>query len=273
MSAVLNQRDAAPKLKVTILGSGTSQGVPMIGCNCPVCLSPDPRDKRTRCSIVIQTPAASILVDTPPDLRMQALRENLTRVDIVLMTHHHADHLMGFDDLRRFCDILGTDLPVYASETTLSAIKKIFPYAFLNPPIAGYVRVQGIVVSDKPFEYGGLQITPLPVLHGRLTNTAYLFTRNGRKLFAYLTDCNSIPPAVLELIRGVEVLVIDGVREKAHTTHFNVEGAVAASREIGALQSYLTHQAHDKTHAQRTSEMPERIGVAYDGQVIELPWD
>ncbi len=245
----------------------------MIGCDCPVCLSKDPRDKRTRCSIYVQTPLGSILVDTPPDLRTQALREGLSRVDAVFMTHPHADHLMGFDDLRRFCDILGHDLPVYASAETMVAIRSIFPYAFSDMPFPGYVRVHGHVILNEPFQVAGLDITPLPVIHGALTNTAYLFSRKGRKLFAYVTDCNAIPPGIIELLKGVEVLVIDGVRERIHSTHFNVEGAIEASRLIGAKQTFLTHQAHDKTHAQRSSEMPKGVGVAYDGQQLEFPWE
>ncbi len=260
-------------ITVTILGSGTSHGVPMIGCDCPVCQSTDPRDNRTRCSALIQTPEASILIDTSPDLRQQALREKLIRVDAVLLTHAHADHIMGFDDLRRFCDLLTHNLPVYGSAQTMEAVKQIFPYGFSPATrILGYVAVDGYVIDTSSFTIGGLLITPLPVLHGRMLNTAYLFSRNGRKLFAYVTDCNFISDEIFELIRNVEVLVIDGVRERSHTTHFNVKEAIQAAQKIAPQMAYLTHQAHDKSHAQRTAEMPPGISVAYDGMKITFPW-
>ncbi len=261
-------------ITVTVLGSGTSHGVPMIGCKCPVCLSTDPRDNRTRCSICVQTPLASILVDSPPDLRVQALRENIQRVDCVLFTHAHADHIMGFDDLRRFCDILGSEMPIYGSSFTIESIRTIFPYAFRpSPYIAGYVRILEHIVDSKPFDFGGLHITPLPVPHGAVINTAYLFSRKGKNLLAYMTDCNKIPDPVFELLNGLDTLIIDGTREKSHTSHFNVEGAIAASKIIKPQKTYLTHQAHDKSHAQRSAELPPNIEVAYDGLKIVLPWE
>ena len=258
------------KLVVTVLGSGTSQGVPMIGCRCPVCTSPDPRDQRTRSSIFLETPQVKILVDTTPDLRQQALREGLDHVDAVLFTHPHADHLMGFDDLRRFCDMQGGALPIYGSESTLGQIERIFFYAF-NPRkvVPGYVHVVPHVVSET-FLLGELEITPLPVPHGSLSTYGYLFARGGRKLLAYLSDCASVPEAVRALIEGVEVLIIDGLREKFHPTHLNVEGAVEASRSIGAKQSYLTHQTHEKRHEDRARGLPVGIGVAFDGQKLEF---
>ena len=180
---------SAPQLTVTVLGSGTSQGVPMIGCRCPVCQSTDPRDKRTRSSIYLATPQAKILVDTTPDLRQQALREGLDHLDAVLFTHPHADHIMGFDDLRRFCEMQGGPLPIYGSAETLEQIERIFYYAF-NPKevVPGYVHVMPHVVTE-PFELGGIEITPLPVPHGAVSTLGFLFSRGGRKLLAYLSDC------------------------------------------------------------------------------------
>ncbi len=262
-----------PKLIVTILGSGTSQGVPMIGCHCPVCQSRDPRDKRTRSSIYLETPHAKLLVDTTPDLRQQSLREGLDHLDAVLFTHPHADHIMGFDDLRRFCEMQGGPLPIYGSEETLGQIQRIFFYAF-NPKktVPGYVHAVPHVISDT-FELGGLEITPLPVPHGSLSTNGYLFSHRGRKLLAYLSDCAAVPEPIRERVAGVEVLIIDGLREKFHPTHLNVAGAVAAAQAIGAARSFLTHQTHEKTHVDRVQGLPPGVDVAYDGMNLEFILD
>jgi phosphoribosyl 1,2-cyclic phosphate phosphodiesterase len=257
-------------LSVTILGSGTSQGVPMIGCPCAVCASTDPRDKRTRSSIFLKTPEASLLVDATPDLRQQALREKLDWADAVLFTHAHADHVMGFDDLRRFCDLRGGALPIYGSAETLQQIERIFYYAFdPKKTVPGYVHVTPHVVTG-PFELGGLTITPLPVPHGSVSTNGYLFTRGGRKLLAYLSDCQSVPPDVAALMKGADVLIIDGLRDQPHPTHLNVSGAVEVARQIGAERAYLTHQTHDKKHADRERELPPGVGIVYDGMKLEL---
>jgi len=259
-----------PKLIITVLGSGTSQGVPMIGCHCPVCESTDPRDKRTRSSIHLETPQSRILVDTTPDLRQQALRERLDELDAVLFTHPHSDHLMGFDDLRRFCEIRGGPLPIYGSEQTLAQIQQTFFYAF-NPRkiVPGYVHVLPHVVSGT-FTLGGLEITPLPVPHGALSTNGYLFERGGRKLLAYISDCAAVPEPIRDRIAGVEVLIIDGLREKEHPTHLTVGGAVAAAQAVRAGQSFLTHQTHERTHLERARGLPDGIGVAYDGMKLEF---
>ena len=266
----MSQALESSKLIVTVLGSGTSQGVPMIGCRCPVCQSPDPRDKRTRSSIFLETPQVKILVDTTPDLRQQALREGLNHLDAVIFTHPHADHIMGFDDLRRFCELQGSSLPVYGSDQTLTQVEQTFFYAF-NPKksIPGYVHAVPHVVLDV-FTLGELEITPLPVPHGALLTNGYLFSHQGRKLLAYLSDCAAVPEEVRATIAGVEVLIIDGLREKAHPTHLNVEGAVQAARAIGARQSYLTHQTHERTHVDRARGLPPGIGVTYDGMKLEF---
>jgi len=255
----------APMLTVTVLGSGTSQGVPMIGCRCAVCRSTDPRDNRTRSSIYLATPQARILVDTTPDLRQQALREGLDHLDAVLFTHPHADHLMGFDDLRRFCEIEGNALPIYGSEATLAQVAHIFPYAF-NPKkkVPGYVHVVPRIITG-PFELGGVEITPLPVPHGAVSTLGFLFARGGRKVLAYLSDCAAVPETVRATVAGVEVLIIDGLRDSPHPTHMTVREAVEAARAIGAGQSFLTHQTHEKCHVDRERELPAGVGVAYDG--------
>jgi len=261
---------SARKLTVTVLGSGTSQGVPMIGCRCPVCQSPDSKDKRTRSSIYLAAPQANILVDTTPDLREQALRENLGHLDAVLFTHPHADHIMGFDDLRRFCAIQGGPLPIYGSAETLRELERIFFYAF-NPKklVPGYVHVLPHAISG-PFELGGIEITPLPVPHGSVSTLGFLFSQAGRRLLAYLSDCAAIPDPVRALVSGVDVLIIDGLRDKPHPTHLTVHDAVEIALALGARRSFLTHQTHEKCHVDRMRELPAGVEVAYDGMKLEF---
>jgi phosphoribosyl 1,2-cyclic phosphate phosphodiesterase len=260
----------APKLTVTVLGSGTSQGVPMIGCRCAVCQSADPRDNRTRSSIYLAAPQATLLVDTTPDLRQQALREGLDHLDAVLFTHPHADHIMGFDDLRRFCEIQDGPLPIYGSAETLGQVERIFFYAF-NPKnkVPGYVHVVPHVITG-PFELGGIEITPLPVPHGAVSTLGFLFSQAGRKLLAYLSDCASVPEPVRAMISGVEVLFIDGLRDRPHPTHMTVSAAVEVALALGARRSFLTHQTHEKCHVDRTRDLPAGIDVAYDGMKFEF---
>jgi phosphoribosyl 1,2-cyclic phosphate phosphodiesterase len=262
--------DHASQMIVTVLGSGTSQGVPMIGCPCPVCHSTDPRDKRSRSSIYIEAPTAKILVDTTPDMRQQALREGLDHLDAVILTHPHADHIMGFDDLRRFCDLRGGPLPLYGSPSTLQAIERIFHYAF-NPKklVPGYVHVIPHPV-ESTFELGGLQLTPLPVPHGAVSTLGFLFARGERKLLAYLSDCAEVPGPIRQIIADVEVLIIDGLREAPHPTHLTVSGAIEVAQAVGAKQSYLTHQTHERLHVERQRQLPAGIDVAYDGMKLEF---
>ena len=259
------------KLVVTVLGSGTSQGVPMIGCRCPVCLSTDPRDKRSRSSIYLETPQVKILVDTTPDLRTQAIREGLDHLDAVIFTHAHADHIMGFDDLRRFCELQGGGpLAIYGSKETLGQIERIFFYAF-NPQkmIPGYVHVVPHVVAES-FTLGELEITPLPVPHGSTPTNGYLFAHKGRKLLAYLSDCHDLLEPIRKLIEGVDVLIIDGLREKEHYTHFTVQRAIEAIHASQPKQAYLTHHTHEKSYVDRLRGLPPGIGVAYDGMKLEF---
>jgi phosphoribosyl 1,2-cyclic phosphate phosphodiesterase len=253
-----------------VLGSGTSQGVPLIGCTCPVCQSTDPRDKRTRSSLYIATPETRLLVDTTPDLRLQSLREGLDRVDAVLFTHAHADHVMGFDDLRRYCEMRGGPLPIYGSEPTLAQIERAFFYAF-NPKkiIPGYVHVLPHVVTS-PFQIGELEITPLPVPHGAVFTLGFLFAHLGRKLLAHLSDCAAVPEPIREIIAGVDTLIIDGLRDRPHPTHLTVAGALEAAAAIGPRQTFITHLTHEKNHVDREKGLPPGVRAAFDGMKLEF---
>jgi phosphoribosyl 1,2-cyclic phosphate phosphodiesterase len=270
MLELMSSAPSLSRLTVTVLGSGTSQGVPMIGCRCPVCQSTDPRDTRSRSSIYLAAPQGNILVDTTPDLRLQALREGLDHLDAVFFTHPDADHIMGFDDLRRFCEIQDGPLQIYGSEETLAHLERIFFYAF-NPKklVPGYVHVVPHVITG-PFELCGLAITPLPVPHGAVSTLGFLFTRGGRKLLAYLSDCATVPDPVRALIAEVEVLIIDGLRDRAHPTHLTVSGAVEAAQAVKAARTFLTHQTHEKKHVDRQRDLPPGIDVAYDGMKLEF---
>jgi phosphoribosyl 1,2-cyclic phosphate phosphodiesterase len=258
-----------PDFKLTFLGTGTSQGIPMLTCECPVCTSPDPRDKRTRASIYVETPECSFVVDTGPDFRQQALRERIRRVDAVVFTHAHTDHIMGFDDLRVFCHG-GKELPVYGSAETLMLVQRAFAFAFDGKSrFPGYLNPVPQTVSG-PFRVGATELVPLPVPHGRTTTFGYLFMRNGEKLVAYLSDCKELPPAVVEEVRGVDTLILDALRHKEHPTHMNIQEAIAASEAVQPRRVWFTHLCHDLAHAEVEPTLPSNTRIAYDGLKLEL---
>lgn len=252
--------------RIVILGSGTSHGIPMIGCTCPVCTSPDPRDRRTRTSIAIQTAGRTFLVDTSPELRMQCLACNVTRVDAVLFTHSHADHIVGLDDLRRFNSLQKTSIPCYGNAHTLHDLHRMFSYAFKEMPDYPSTKPHLEAVEvDGPFEVFGVPIVPIPLFHGRLPVLGF---RIGP--FAYCTDCSRIPDESLDLLKGLRVLVLDGLRRRPHPTHFNLEQAVEMARRIGAERTFFTHIAHELPHEATNAELPRSMALAYDGQVLEV---
>lgn len=239
----------------------------MIGCGCDVCRSTDPRDKRLRSSITIETDRGHrILVDTGPDLRYQALRAGIDRVDAVLYTHGHADHVFGLDELRRFNHLHKVPVPVFAMDETLADIRRTFAYAFqAKAPRGGGVPDLQLWTLAGPFGLFGLEIVPVPVKHGPWTVLGF---RVGS--FAYLTDCNSIPETSLQALEGVEVLVLDALRRRPHPTHFSLSEAVAMAETIGARRTYFTHIAHELPHAATTADLPAGMSLAYDELVIEL---
>ncbi len=241
----------------------------MIGCDCAVCRSPDPRDNRTRSSIFVQTPECAFVVDTGTDFRTQALRENIRHLDAVVFTHSHTDHIMGFDDLRRYGWERGGTMPVYASAETMADLERVFEFAFkaLNP-FPGYLKPEPHIVSGT-FQLGLTTITPLPVPHGDFEVNGYLFWRNGTKLVAYLSDCSGVPEEIARKIDGVQILIIDALRHKPHPTHLSVQQALDVAAKVHAKETYFTHIAHELPQAAE-SDLPADVHIAYDGLRLEL---
>ncbi len=240
----------------------------MIGCDCAVCRSDDPRDKRLRSSIFIETPESSWVVDTGTDFRTQVLRENIRHLDAVVFTHSHTDHVMGFDDLRRFGAAKGK-MPVYASPATMKDLARVFEFAFngLNR-FPGYLQPEPHLV-EGPFMLGATTITPLPVPHGRAEVNGYLFTRGDRKLVAYLSDCSAVPDAIAAQIRGVEVFIVDALRPQPHPTHLSVAQAIEAASRVQPARTYFTHIAHELAHSAE-ADLPPNIFIAFDGLMLSL---
>lgn len=252
------------QITVTVLGSGTSHGVPMIACDCPVCTSSDPHDKRTRPSITIAYEGTCLLVDTTPELRLQCLAHDVRRVDAVLYTHFHVDHVLGLDDLRRFNWLQNGPVPIYGQTATLDRLRAMFPYVFEkenNYPSA--VPNLDVHEIEGPFEIGGRVVTPIPLMHGGLPVLGF---RVGN--FAYCTDVNYIPPESWPLLRGLDVLILDALRRRSHPTHFNLDEAVSHAKQIGARRTYFTHIAHELGHAETNAALPDGMALAYDGQVM-----
>lgn len=252
-------------VRLTILGSGTSHGIPMIACDCAVCTSPDPRDRRTRCSAVFSFDDRHLLVDTSPELRLQCIACNIRRIDAVWYTHAHADHVVGLDDLRRFNWILKGALPVFGSDTTLAAVGRMFPYAFAHQhEYPSAIPTLNAQLLNGPFELFGREAIPIEYQHGPTTVTGL---RIGN--VAYIPDCNHLPEQALGSLRDLDVLVLDALRVRPHPTHFNLEQAIEVARGVGAGRTYFTHIAHEVGHAQTEASLPEGFKLAYDGLIID----
>ena len=253
------------RLRVTMLGSGTSTGVPVIGCTCPVCRSPSARNHRMRPGLKLETDGGTLLVDTPTDLRVQALRFGLERLDGVLFTHSHADHLFGLDDVRIFNFRQRSPIPCYGSAETLAAIRRVFAYVFEDGQEGGGKPQLELIEIREPFHLLGLQVVPVPVWHGGMEVFGYRFGD-----FAYVTDCNRIPEESLGLLDGVAVLILDALRYRPHPTHFTVAEAVEHARRIGAARTVLTHLAHEVDYDAPQQPLPAGVELGYDGLVLDV---
>lgn len=253
-------------LSLTFLGTGTSNGVPMIGCDCPVCTSTDPRDTRSRTSAYLVWGNLHLLIDTATELRLQALQHNIRRVDAVLFTHAHADHTGGFDELRRFNELAQAHLPIYAGADTAEILRQRFGYAFENVfPFYGGKPDLDLHEVRGSFEIAGKTIVPIPVTHGRTNVLGYRFGP-----LAYVTDAKFVPESSIELMRGVDTLVINALRERSHPTHLSFSEAVELIEQIAPRRTYLVHLSHETSHVDASALLPAGIEVAWDGLTITV---
>jgi len=253
-------------VKIIVLGSGTSTGVPTIGCHCAVCTSTDPRDKRLRPSILVSYSGRRILIDTTPDFRAQALRTPVDRLDAILFTHEHADHIMGLDDVRPFNFRQGGHIPIYASERTMAAIHRVFRYIFDDEEKpSGVPHLESHTLNGASFDLFGVEFTPVPLLHGK--GTVYGF-RFGKA--AYLTDHSEVPERSLDRLGGLDVLFLDALRYKPHPTHSTVERSLATAARLAPKRVFFTHICHDLGHARTEAQLPPHVRLAYDGLEIDV---
>jgi phosphoribosyl 1,2-cyclic phosphate phosphodiesterase len=253
------------KATLTVLGSGTSMGVPTIGCDCAVCHSSDPHDRRTRPSILIEFGGKFVLVDTTPDFREQAIREQIRQIDAVLYTHAHADHILGIDDLRPLSYHRDGKIPLYARPEAADFIRNMFRYIFdANYKFGGLARLD-LKPIEGPFDLFGVRIQPIPIVHGEAEIFGY---RIGNA--AYLTDFSVIPPASMTMLQGLDVLFLDGLRHKPHPTHSTVENSIRIANEVKAKRVFFTHICHDLPHEETNAVLPPHVRLSYDGMKLEF---
>lgn len=253
-------------MEIILLGTGSSTGTPVIGCRCPTCLSTDPRNKRTRCSAAVITDGGeTLLIDSGPDLRLQALRENISRVDAVLYTHAHADHLNGIDDLRNFCYLQKQAIPIFANETTLSTIQQRFAYAFMPPGQHWNRPVLTAHTAEQEFAIGNTRITPIPVMHGRQQILGYKINN-----VAYVTDVSSISEESMCLLEGLDLLLLDCLHYTPHNTHFHLEKSIEAAQALRARRTYFIHMTHQMEYFSLRAQLPDNIEPAYDGLRVSV---
>jgi phosphoribosyl 1,2-cyclic phosphate phosphodiesterase len=251
-------------LTITVLGSGTSVGVPTIGCTCAVCSSSDPRDNRLRPSILVRSGERNVVIDTTPDFRLQALRARMERLDAIVFTHAHADHILGLDDVHPFNYQRKSKIPVYGSAATVGTLHRIFDYVFTDRKHESSVpKLETRIIDDRPFEVEGLDFVPVPLKHG--SGDVYGF-RFGNA--AYLTDHSQIPAASLELLRGLDVLFLDALRRTPHPTHTTVARALEYVEELQPRRAFFTHISHDLPHEETERDLPPHVRLAYDGLQI-----
>jgi phosphoribosyl 1,2-cyclic phosphate phosphodiesterase len=255
--------------QLVFLGTGTSVGVPVIGCGCAVCRGDDPRNRRTRCGLALGLPEGTLLVDTPTDLRTQLLREDIGLAHAVLYTHEHADHLFGLDDVRLFPFALGGPLPIYCEPAVERRIRRSFDYCFPDEdgpqPLSTVPRLAFHTIGEEPFDVLGRRVVPIRLRHGSLGVLGFRFGN-----VAYCTDTNGIPDASWPLLAGLDVLVLDALRPAPHPTHFSLDEAIEVARRVGARRTLYTHMTHDLDHAATNAALPQGMELAYDGLQIRL---
>ena len=259
-------------MEVIVLGSGTSQGVPMIACQCPVCTSPDPRNRRTRCGIHVVMDGLHVQVDAAQEFREQCLKYGVAQLDLFILTHGHADHVAGMDDLRRFCDLVGGNaLTIYSTDEGMSRIIAMYPYAIMERSVVrGYPAFKLLEMpAALELEQGTIRSTLLP--HGGVNVLGLVFEeRSTRKKFVYYTDCKRVPREAVALAKGADAVVLDGLRPEAHPTHLNIAEACDVAQEIGASVTYLTHLTHSIDHGPFEAGLPQGVRLAYDGLRLML---
>lgn len=251
-------------MKLTFLGTGTSHGVPMIGCDCPVCQSNDSRDKRRRCSLYVVVENQHLIFDTPPDFRDQVLNFGVERLDAVFLTHAHADHIYGFDDVRRFSTMQEAHIPVHGQPRTIKQMRKKFDY--VDRASYGFQSVPRVLFTDMtaPVSIGEARVTPLPVFHGQETIYGYLIEGDGKRV-AYVPDCNGIPDETFERLSSLDVMILDALRPRPHPTHFSIDESAAELKRVGAKKSYITHITHDSSHENLQTYLGDAVDVPFDG--------
>jgi phosphoribosyl 1,2-cyclic phosphate phosphodiesterase len=253
-------------MRVILLGTGTSHGVPVLGCHCKTCSSSDERDIRTRSSALVKTNGLNILIDTATEFRLQSIKNHIDRVDLVLLTHCHADHICGFDDLRRFNELQREVIGVYGEKASLDCVKRMFAYIFNDAVQLGGGKPQvELNPVCEPFAFAEIKITPIPVWHGRLNVYGY---RIGN--FAYVTDCSHIPETSMDLLKGLDLLILGVLRFREHPTHLNLNQGLEIIKRLKPQQTLLTHICHDFKHAESKQWLPDGVALGYDGQRIEV---
>ena len=253
----------------TFLGTGTSHGIPMIGCSCNVCTSSETKNKRRRCSLYVVAAGKHLVFDTPPDFRDQVLSFGVERVDAVFLTHPHADHIFGFDDVRRFSDLQKSHIPVYGSPETMRQMRVKFDYVDKASHSFGGVPRVRFMDQTEPVEVGDVLVTPLPVRHGEDRIHGFLVEGDGKRL-GYIPDCSEIPAETLLLLENMDTMILDGLRPETHPTHFSIGESIAMLSRIGAKQSFITHLTHNSEHHELQARLGDAVTVPWDGLEIEL---